>query len=71
MTFSADSSQLITDERVRFVSEPQSIEDAWISLMSIRAASGSAWTDAYLASFAMGADFRVAVLQASEGLATL
>jgi hypothetical protein len=49
--------QLITDERVRLAPEPQNVESAWISLMSIRAASGSTWTDAYLAAFAMDAEF--------------
>jgi toxin-antitoxin system PIN domain toxin len=51
--------QLITDERVRFATEPPDIENAWISLMSIRAASGSTWTDAYLAAFAMDAGLRL------------
>jgi hypothetical protein len=37
--------QLITDERGRLAPEPQNIESAWISLISIRAASGSTWTD--------------------------
>jgi toxin-antitoxin system PIN domain toxin len=54
--------QLITDERVRFAPERPNIENAWISLMSIRAASGSTWTDAYLAAFAMDAGLRLITL---------
>ena len=51
--------QLFSDERVRFEAEPANLENAWVSLMSIGAASGSAWTDAYLAAFAMEASFRL------------
>ena len=59
--------QLITDERVRLAPEPQNIENAWISLMSIHAASGSTWTDAYLAAFAMDADFRLITFDRGMG----
>jgi len=59
--------QLITDERVRFAPEPPNIENAWISLMSIRAASGSTWTDAYLAAFAMDAGLRLITLDRGMG----
>jgi toxin-antitoxin system PIN domain toxin len=38
--------QLFSDERVRFEAEPANLENAWLSLMSIGAASGGAWTDA-------------------------
>jgi toxin-antitoxin system PIN domain toxin len=48
--------QLLADERVRLAPEPPNIESAWLSLMSMSAASGSTWTDAYLAAFAVGAD---------------
>jgi hypothetical protein len=51
--------QLASDERVRFAPEPPDIESAWISLMSAREASGSTWTDAYLAAFALEAGFRL------------
>jgi toxin-antitoxin system PIN domain toxin len=51
--------QLASDERVRFAPEPPNIESAWISLMSAREASGSTWTDAYLAAFALKAGFRL------------
>jgi len=37
---------------------PWNIENAWVSLMSMSVASGSTWTDAYLAAFAREADFR-------------
>jgi len=47
--------QLLADERIRYAPEPPNIENAWMSLLSIRAASGSTWTDAYLAAFAMDA----------------
>jgi hypothetical protein len=51
--------QLASDERVHFAPEPPNIESAWISLMSGRVASGSTWTDAYLAAFALEAGFRL------------
>ena len=51
--------QLLSDERVGFEPEPPNIENAWISLMSLSVASGSTWTDAYLAAFAVEADFRL------------
>lgn len=51
--------QILADERVRFEPEPPKIENAWVSLMSMSAASGSTWTDAYLAAFALEADFRL------------
>jgi predicted nucleic acid-binding protein len=51
--------QLANDERVLFAPEPPNIENTWISLMSARTASGGAWTDAYLAAFAMEAGFRL------------
>jgi len=51
--------QLLADERVRFAPEPPNIEKAWLSLMSMSAASGSTWTDAYLAAFAVEADSRL------------
>ena len=53
--------QLFSDERVRFEAEPPNLEDAWLSLMSMHSASGSAWTDAYLAAFAMEAKFRLII----------
>jgi predicted nucleic acid-binding protein len=51
--------RLLVDERVRFEPEPAHIENTWISWMSMSAASGSTWTDAYLAAFAIEADFRL------------
>jgi predicted nucleic acid-binding protein len=51
--------QLASDERVHFAPEPLNTESAWISLMSVREASGSTWTDAYLAAFALEAGFRL------------
>ena len=51
--------QLANDERVNFAPEPPNIESAWISLMSVREASGGTWTDAYLAAFALEAGFRL------------
>ena len=51
--------QLLADERVRFEPEPPNIKNVWVSLMSMSAASGSAWTDAYLAAFALEADSRL------------
>lgn len=51
--------QLLADERVRFAPEPPNIEKLWLSLMSMGVASGSTWTDAYLAAFAVEADSRL------------
>ena len=51
--------QLLTDERLRFAPEPPNIETAWLSLMDINAATGSTWTDAYLAAFSLEADLRL------------
>ena len=51
--------QLASDERVSFAPEPPNIESAWISLICAREASGSTWTDAYLAAFALEAGFRL------------
>ena len=51
--------QLLADERVRFAQEPPNIEGAWLSLMGMSAASGSTWTDAYLAAFALDAGSRL------------
>ena len=45
--------------RVRFEAEPSNLENAWVSLMSMHSASGSTWTDAYLAAFAIEAKFRL------------
>jgi toxin-antitoxin system PIN domain toxin len=51
--------QLLADERVRFEPEPPNIERTWLSLMSMSAARGSTWTDAYLAAFAVEAHSRL------------
>ena len=51
--------QLASDERVNFATEPPNVESAWISLIGAREASGSTWTDAYLAAFALEAGFRL------------
>jgi uncharacterized protein len=50
---------LRTDERVRFIAEPDNIEETWISLMNTLKASGSVWTDAYLVAFAQEARLRL------------
>ena len=51
--------ELFSDERVRFEAEPPNLESAWVSLMSMPNASGSTWTDGYLAAFAIEARFRL------------
>jgi len=51
--------KLASDERIHFVPEPSGLEEAWISLMNSPAASGSRWTDAYLAAFAMKGRLRL------------
>jgi toxin-antitoxin system PIN domain toxin len=45
--------QLRTDRRVVFSPETQAIEPIWRDLMTRRGVGPSAWTDAYLAAFAM------------------
>jgi len=50
---------LARDERVRFSPELELVEVRWMSLMNVLTASGNAWTDAYLAAFAIEAGFRV------------
>jgi predicted nucleic acid-binding protein len=44
--------KLVTDERIYFAPEPANLEEAWLSFVNVPAASGSRWTDAYLAAFA-------------------
>jgi predicted nucleic acid-binding protein len=44
---------------VRFEPEPPNIENVWVASMSVSAASGSTWTDAYLAAFALEAGSRL------------
>ena len=39
--------------------EPANLENAWTSLMGMRMVSGNAWTDAYLAAFAIEAGLRM------------
>ena len=51
--------QLAEDERVRYAPEPSNVEEVWISLMRRGAGSGGAWTDAYLAAFALERHFRL------------
>lgn len=51
---------LTADERIYFAPEPGGVEEAWITLMNLPAASGSRWTDAYLAAFAMKGGLRLA-----------
>ncbi len=58
--------QLFADERVRFEPEPPNIENTWVSLMSMSAASGSTWTDAYIAAFALEADSPVDQLRSRD-----
>jgi toxin-antitoxin system PIN domain toxin len=51
--------RLLADERVRFAPEPPNLEASWLSLMGMSAASGSTWTDAYLAAFSLETDSRL------------
>ena len=53
-----------TDKRVRFVAEPDDVEKSWLLLMKVPAASGNAWTDAYLIAFAQEAHLRLLTLDA-------
>jgi uncharacterized protein len=55
---------LLTDERVCFHAEPSEVEKTWLSLINMTAASGSAWTDAYLVAFAQEAGLRLLTLDA-------
>lgn len=49
---------LHSDERVHYEIEPASLENRWQSLLGDRT-SGSAWTDAYLAAFAIEGGYRL------------
>jgi toxin-antitoxin system PIN domain toxin len=51
--------ELRADERVGFIEEPAEAEEKWLSMMSGPAASGSAWTDAFLAAVAAGGNLRI------------
>lgn len=45
--------ELRMDERVRYAHEPANVEGLWLSMMTAGSASGSVWTDAWLAAFAL------------------
>src|SRR5438105_15189886 len=51
--------EFLSDGRVRFAHEPPNLERTWMSFMIRPAASGSAWTDGYLAAFAVGAQLQL------------
>ncbi len=50
--------ELRADRRMRYAQEPDNIEDLWLSLMTVPAAKGSVWTDAWLAAFALSHGYR-------------
>jgi toxin-antitoxin system PIN domain toxin len=60
--------RLASDERIYFVPEPSGLEEAWISLMNLPAASSTGWTDAYLAAFAMKGGLRLVTFD--KGMST-
>ncbi len=45
--------RLLNDSRIRFADEPDGVEGEWLSLMEVPEASGSVWTDAWLAAFSI------------------
>jgi toxin-antitoxin system PIN domain toxin len=45
--------EFLDDERVEFAAEAQGVERTWTDLMTSSAVTGNAWTDAYLAAFAL------------------
>ena len=45
--------RIVDDDRIQFAGEPATTEQMWLSAMRVPAASGAAWTDAWLASFAI------------------
>ena len=47
------------DSRVAFAGEPTGLESTWMRLMN-ESGSGRAWTDAYLAAFALGHQYTLA-----------
>jgi toxin-antitoxin system PIN domain toxin len=46
------------DPRVAFAGEPMGLESSWMRLMN-EAGSGKVWTDAYLAAFALGHQYKL------------
>jgi len=50
---------MLSDERVAFADEPQGVENAWRNLTQLRTFSTNVWSDAYLAAFALAADFEI------------
>jgi len=49
--------QMMSDERIAFADEPHDIEIAWRNFAQLRTFSTNVWSDAYLAAFAVTADF--------------
>ncbi len=50
---------LCADDRIRFAQELNNTESLWLSLMSVAAANGSVWTDAWLAAFALSHHYKL------------
>ncbi len=51
--------QICADLRVGFVDEPEGLQDVWRSQTQSSLYCTNVWTDAYLAAFALAADFAI------------
>jgi predicted nucleic acid-binding protein len=56
--------ELCTDARVRFAHERAGVEMLWMSFMAAPMATGSVWTDAWLAAFALSQGIRLVTFDA-------
>jgi uncharacterized protein len=57
----------LTDFRVGFAEEPPDIEAAWRSLTQVGSFSSNAWSDAYLAAFAISSGFELVTFDSGFG----
>lgn len=60
--------QICADMRIGYANEPEGLQDVWRSQTQSSLFSTNVWTDAYLAAFAVAADFTV--LTFDKGFAT-
>jgi len=59
--------ELLADNRVTFAAEPMDVEHRWLSMMRMPAASGAAWTDSWLAAFAIELGAKLVSFDAGMG----
>lgn len=55
-------SELLVDDRIGFVAEPEGLEPTWRRLASVRSASPKLWMHAYLAAFAIAGGHRLVTI---------